>query len=223
MFLDRRVAFQACQRVYDRFTLWRKVNNLEGAMNTQGDETAGGRRRSLWKRPAWITGLILLIPVLGNQFVEGWNWSFFDFVLAGSFLFGTGLTYELVTRNTSTMAHRAAAGIALLAALLLVWVNAAVEIIGDDNPANLMYFGVPMVGIIGGIVARFRPYGLSRALFATAGAQALVPLVALVTWSPQVASWSPGVLPVFGLNAFFVLLFVGSALLFRKAARDDVS
>jgi hypothetical protein len=29
----------------------------------------------------------------------------------------------------------------------------------------------------------------------------------------------PGVIGVIGLNAFFAMLFVGSALLFRKAAR----
>jgi hypothetical protein len=83
-----------------------------------------------------------------------------------------------------------------------------------------MYFGVPIVGIIGAAVARFRPHGMARALFATALAQALVPVIALVIWNPQVTSWAPGVLRVFGLNAFFVALFVASALLFRRASAN---
>ncbi|MFB3104833.1 MAG: hypothetical protein ACE1ZA_07890, partial [Pseudomonadales bacterium] len=182
------------------------------AGNTQNDD---GRLGSLWKRPAWITALILLIPFLGNNFVDGWNWPLGAFILAGTFLFGTSLTYELVTRKADTIAHRAAVGVALAATLLLVWMNGAVEIIGDDNPANLMYFGVPIVGIIGAALARFRTYGMAHALFATALAQASVPVIALIIWNPGVNSWAPGVVPVFGLNAFLVTLFVVSALLFR--------
>ncbi len=184
------------------------------AGNTQNDD---GRRGSLWKRPAWFTALILLIPLLANYFVDGWNWPLGAFMLAGTFLFGTSLTYELVARKADTIAHRAAVGVALVAMLLLVWINSAVEIIGANNPANLMYFGVPIVGIIGAAIARFQPYGMARALFATALGQAMVPVIALIIWNPQVTSWAP----VFGLNAFFVMLFIGSALLFRKAARGE--
>jgi hypothetical protein len=169
-------------------------------------------------RVAIRTGLILLIPLLGNLFVKGWNWSPFDFVVGGSLLFAAGLTYELVAKQMSNKAYRFAVGLAVGTAFLLTWVNLAVEIIGDDNPANLMFFGVPIVGTIGAAIARFRPHGMARALFATALAQALVPVIALMIWNPQVRSWSPGVLQVFGLNAVFVALFVGSALLFRYAS-----
>jgi hypothetical protein len=45
--------------------------------------------------------------------------------------------------------------------------------------------------------------------------------MALMIWNPSVKPWgSPGVLGVFGLNAFFVLLFVGAALLFQRSAGD---
>jgi hypothetical protein len=83
----------------------------------------GGRRRSLWKGPVLTTALILLIPVLGNQFVDGWNWPLRAFVLVGTLIFGLGLTYQLVTRNVDAIAYRAAVGIAIVAAFLLVWVN----------------------------------------------------------------------------------------------------
>jgi hypothetical protein len=38
--------------------------------------------------------------------------------------------------------NRCAVGIAVVSALLLVWINAAAGMIGDDNPANVMYVGV---------------------------------------------------------------------------------
>ena len=168
-------------------------------------------------RVALVTACILLIPLIGNLFFAGWHWNLFDFVVCGGLVFGTGLAYELVKKKVGTIWYRLAVGVALTAAFLLVWVNGAVQIIGDNNPANLMFFVVPLVGLIGAAVARLRPHGMARALFATALAQALVPVIALMVWTPETNSWSPGVLKVFVLNAFFVLLFVASAFLFRRA------
>jgi hypothetical protein len=42
-------------------------------------------------------------------------------------------------------------------------------------------------------------------------------VIALIIWNPQVTS---GVVSVLTLNGFFVVLFIGSALLFRNAARE---
>src|ERR687896_2261411 len=102
---------------------------------------------------ALATAFILLIPLLAE-----WAWTLFDFVFAGALIFGTGLTYVLVARKAGNIAYRAAVGIALAAAFLLFWVNGAVGVIGsEDNPANVMYFGVLAIAIIGAIIARFRP------------------------------------------------------------------
>jgi hypothetical protein len=187
----------------------------------EGTDDGGGRRRSLWKSPALITALILLIPLLGNHFVDGWNWPSGAFVVLGTLLFGIGLTYELVTRNRDTIAYRAAVGVAFAAGFLLVWGNVVQR--ADVNPDAGMYFWVPIVGIIGAAVARLQPNGMARALFATALAQALVlavALIMLITRNPQVTSWTPPELRGFAGNAFFVMLFAGSALLFRKSGRE---
>ena len=74
--------------------------------------------------------------------------------------------------------YRSAVGVALAAALILVTVG----VLGpnDEHPADLMYIGVLAVGIIGAIIARFQPHGMARALFATALAQMLVPVIALI-------------------------------------------
>lgn len=172
-------------------------------------------------RIALVTAFILLLPLLAMQFTDEVDWSLADFAVAGTLLFGAGLTYELIARKAGNIAYRVAVGVAVAAALLLVWMNLAVGIIGnEENPANLMYFGVITVGIIGASIARLRPHGMVRALFATACAQALVPVIALIIGKPQVNSAEEpfGVLGVLGLNAFFVMLFVGSALLFRRAS-----
>jgi hypothetical protein len=162
---------------------------------------------------ALATAFLLVVP-----FFARWAWDLFDFVFAGAIIFGTGLTYVLVLRKAGNMAYRVAVGIALAAVFMLVWINLAVGVIGsEDNPANLMYGGVLAIGFFGALVARFRPQGMARALIATALAQALVPVIALMIWKPQLSS---GVLAVLGVNAIFVMLFVGSAVLFRSAARD---
>ena len=73
-------------------------------------------------------------------------------------------TYELGARMSRNTAYRAAVGLATVAGFLLVWINLAVGIIGDEgNPANLMFGGVLVVGVIGALVARFRAPGMARA------------------------------------------------------------
>ena len=125
--------------------------------------------------------------------------------------------------KTGNTAYKSAVGLALATPFLLVWVNGAVGVIGNEgNQANLMYFGVIAVGIIGAFIARLEPRGMARALFVTALAQMLVPVIALMIWPPQITSWgAAGVVGVFVLNAFFATLFLGSAWLFRKAAREQ--
>jgi uncharacterized membrane protein len=151
------------------------------------------------------TAFILLLPLLAMQFTDEVVWDLTDFVIGGALLFGAGLVYELVARKGSTVAYRVAVGIAVTAALLLVWMDLAVGT-EDDNSAGLMYLGVLVLGI-GAIIARFRPQGMARVLFATALAQALV---AVIAWEQY--------FELLILNGFFIALWVGSALLFRRAS-----
>ena len=165
----------------------------------------------------WValgTGLLLLIPLIGMLVSSKWNWGFFDFIFMGALIFGTGLTFVLVARQMNNLYYRIAVGVAGAAGFLLLWVNTAVEIIGDDNPANLMYFGVLAVAFFGAIIARFKAAGMARTLFATAIAHTSVAVIALIFY----ASATPGPLGVLALNAFFIMLWVGSALLFRNAS-----
>src|ERR687897_1390788 len=148
---------------------------LYTALKERRSVLAGNTYRSVFG-VALATAFVLLIPLLAAP-----AWTLNDFVVAGALIFGTGLTYKLVARKAGNITYRAAVGIALAAAFLLVWLTGAVGIIGsEDNNANSMYIGVLGVGILGAIVARFRPHGMARMLLATALAQALVAVIALI-------------------------------------------
>ena len=173
-------------------------------------------RLGIW---AISIGLLLLIPLIAMQFTEEVNWDITDFLIMGAVLFGIGLIYELVGRRSEKTSYRVAFGVGLLGAFLLFWVNAAVGIIGSENQsANLPYLTVFAVGLIGAIVSRLKAGGMAITLFVLTGIQLLVPVVALFIWPPPATSWAPSVLGVFALNAFFALLFLVSALLFRQAS-----
>jgi hypothetical protein len=177
-------------------------------------EDGGVQRMSRGRIAAWVAAaLLLLLP-----WVAGAPWSGGDFIFAGILLFGSLGAYEVAARMTGDTAYRAGIGVAIAAAFLLIWVNAAVGI--TDSDADGMYLAVVAVGIIGALIARFRPEGMARAMLATALAHASVGVIALIA----------GIIPphnsafeILGLTAFFVVLFGGSALLFREAARGGAN
>ena len=160
------------------------------------------------------TAFLLMVPLVAMQMTDEVVWGPEDFVAAGILIGGTGLLYELAVSQVSLTAYRVAVGSTLGTALLLVWTNLAVGLIGSEgNPANLMYVGVLAVGVIGAVVVHLEPRGMARTLFATAIAQALVPMIAIAVWR----SLGSDLTKVLGANAFFVSLWVGSALLFFRA------
>lgn len=158
-----------------------------------------------------VASSILLIPLVAMQFTSEVVWDSADFVIAWIFMVSAGLIYKWVSgkmgNNTS---YRTAVGVAVVTALILVWVNGAVGIIGnEENPANLMFAGVLSVGVIGALVVRFQPKGMAYTLFATAIAQMLVAVIA------QIAGFGF----TFIINGFFAALWLTSAFLFRKTAQ----
>ena len=181
-----------------------------------------GRRRNRLRWAIWGAAAgLLLVPAVAMQLgAEGWDWNAFDFVVMGALLAAACGTYELAAWMSGNRAYRAAVGVAVVAAFLMAWVSLAVGIIGpEDNPLNLMYVGVYAVGFIGALVARYRARGMVLALLATAAVQALVAVVATV------AAFTGGhggieVLRQLVLNGFFVAMWLVSALLFHRAARQ---
>lgn len=162
------------------------------------------------------TALILLIPTI-LTLLALWHWKPGVFVIGALLLLGgAGLMYGITIKKLlNNRVYLFGVVLALAAVFLLAWMNAAVDGILGDNPANMMYFGVLLVGCIGALIADAEPRGMSWALFATAFAMVLVPAIALAIDTP---AFTNGVVAVFGLHMVFAALFVASGLLFRKAA-----
>lgn len=124
---------------------------------------------------------------------------------------------RMVTMKRKT-AYRFGIGLAIAASLFLLMLIGAVGVIGvEGDPFDFVYFCVVGIGVVGALVARFRARGMAHALFAMALAQAVVIVVALIIGKQD--SPVSSVFEIVGLNGFFIGLFVGSALLFRQAAR----
>lgn len=183
-------------------------------------QTPDGRRTSRRRIAGWsIAAFLLLLPLVAMQFTGEVDWDETDFLFAAALIGGVGIALELTIRMTRNTAYRAAIGIALAAMFLLIWINAAVGIIGsEDNPLNLLYAGVLAVALAAAVGAGFRPNGMARAMIAAAAAQALVAVIALVAGEHRTPTSSMAEIVV--LNGFFTGLWLGSALLFRIAARE---
>ena len=198
------------------FALWIYFDTCAGIIREYADMMTT-RHKNLVRIVLGIA-LVLLIPLVAMQFTDEVVWGPGDFVIAAVLLIGAGLAFEMVAGKGSATAYRLAVGVAVIAGLALVWTNLAVGLIGSgSDPANLMYAGVLAVGVIGAIVARFQPRGVSLALSATALAHALAAVVAVVIYFARHAELE-SVFVIVSLNAFFIALWIVSAFLFRHAA-----
>lgn len=181
----------------------------------------GGREHLARVAPWVIASVILLVPLLAMPFTDEVAWDATDFIVMGAMLFSACGAWEWAARTTGSIVYRAAIGVALVAAFILIWINLAVGIIGsEDHPANLMYGGVLAVGILGALIARFRPHGMARALAATALAQGLAGVIALIAGWGSTGANGPAAIMV--LTAFFAALWLLSAWLFWRAAREQM-
>lgn len=174
--------------------------------------------------PAIITAAILFIPFIAMQFSNEVNWSFFDFIFAGVFIFGIASIYKLLTRKKENIIYRIATGVFLISILMIIWINGAVGILGtESNPANFLYGGVILTGIFGSLIAQLKSKGMAITLFSMAVVQILVPVIAFIIWKPETLTtkqflynWHDyGVWGVIGVNALFVIMFLSSGLLYR--------
>lgn len=122
---------------------------------------------------------------------------------------------ETFSNNTS---FKLAIVVALFASILLIWISLGVGIIGQDgHPANLMYFAVIAVGLIGAVLTRLRSAGMERVMLLMALVQGIIAIIALAAGLGM--PFSPP-LEILGLNLFFIALFAASAWLFRQAAQN---
>ena len=153
-------------------------------------KVSGGQRGTSLRALAWVAAASLqLLLLVAMQFTDEVKWDGADFTLMAAMLIAAGGTLELAVRMTRNAAYRAAVGLAVAAAFLLIWVNLAVGIIGsEDNLANLTYGGVLTVAIFGAFVARFQPLGMARTMVAAARMLAVSVIVARRVSHQQIAT-----------------------------------
>lgn len=190
-----------------------RTNENNGMNEMHGDERWVGRLRVIgWS----MVAILLLLPAVAMQFTDEVNWSGSDFLFAGILLIGTGLLAELVVRRSRDKAYRAGAALALAATLLLAWSNAAVGFVGTGaNAANILYVALIAMVVATSFVAGFRAPGMAKAMTAAAIGQGLVMVLAFA--SHLVRSEETFIIGL--INVFFIALWSGAAMLFRKAAQ----
>lgn len=161
-----------------------------------------------------LGGLVLLmVPVVASRVVEGWNWPPRAFVFLYVLFFLTGMAYALIARKMDAWSYKVAVGVALVAGFALGWSN-MVQVADSGHPENLVYYSVLVVGIVGAVLARLKPRGLARTLFAMAAALALI-TVLLPSGAPPGMAWRIAI-----GHGVYVALFTASGLLFRRASLE---
>ena len=174
------------------------------------------RRDWSWLRPVgWGGSLALLTaPFVAMLLVpgSGVNWTVGDFLFLAMLLGIIGLALELVVRASDSWAYRGGATLALAAGSMLLVANGSVGYIGsEDNPYNLLFYGVLLIAVLGSAMARFRAGGMAFAM-AAAG---LAHVVAGGIGFPQDLRTGP-------ITIVFAAMWLGSAWLFRRAAREEL-
>ena len=161
--------------------------------------------------PLWLgAATFLVIPAIAMQFSNEISWGVEDFAVLGALLLAFCGTIELAARTS--MNRLFVSGVALAAAggFLLVFINLAVGVIGDEgNPRNLVFFAIPILGFLGALISRFRPSILIQLLFAMAAIQVVAAFLAPVEMMRLMIPFT----------AVFVGIWLISALLIRRSIR----
>ncbi len=166
------------------------------------------RSGTVWAGAAALMG----IPVVILRAVDGEAWNLpGDVIFLAGLVAGVGIAFEVAKRVPQRLAYAAGIGLAIWAALLQMWINLAVGIVGsEDNPVNLMYAGVTVFALLAAIAARFRAESMVGAMKATAVAQASTFVIALVAGGGFTGP----------ITILFTALWLIAAWLFRRAAES---
>ena len=103
--------------------------------------------------------------------------------------------------------------VALGTTFVIAFGIAALGIVGDGGPPDLLYVGALVMGLVGAAAARFRPRGTARALAAAGVATILAAVVAVGAGLHEDAPATD----VFWLSAGFAAMFGVAAWLFSRA------
>lgn len=174
----------------------------------------GPLRAFPWRKLVWGTAITLMLAAtIAKLTLPDFGWSPGDFVAAAVMLGGGALAFELALRLArGSTAYLIAAAMGIGACFLLVWINGAVGMIGnEDDPANLGFLAIVVVAMLGTLVVRAR--AAAMALVATICGVAQLGMAGYAFWLSSIE----------GIVASLVLagIWFAAAHLFRLAAREQ--
>lgn len=184
------------------------------------DANTATRSPNLWRIAGWGTAAgLLLLPLVAMQFTSEVNWTFGDFLFAAMMFGLVGLVLELTVRSSSSWTYRGGVAAAVAASFLLIWSNLAVGFIGnEDNPANQLFFAIPLLALLGSALAGFRAKGMAWTMTAAAAAQMAVPLAIMLFRLGDPVTIRPIEFPI--APGIFAAIWLTSSALFQRAARE---
>ena len=166
-----------------------------------------------WIRPlAWGgTAALVLLPLFAMKAIDPGAWEIADLPFALIMVAAVGIAFEFALRVPVRWARRAGTLAAFGTGFMLVWGNLAVGFAGsEDNRINIIFCALPLVALAGSAIAGFRSSGVSLALAAAGLLQVALGVAALF--------YGHFTGP---LTISFTGLWLASALLFRRAARES--
>lgn len=179
-------------------------------------DTTNGRSNWAWLRLVGWGGAaaLILLPLVAMQVApdSGVNWTVGDFIFAIVVIGGVGLAFEAAVRMSSSWSYRAGAAVGLAAGFFLIWSNAAVGYIGDDNPYNIVFFVIVAFALLGSLLAGFRARGMAIVMVAAGIGHAAAGAIGY----PQDPITGP-------ITAVFTAMWLTSAWLFHKAAQEGAT
>ncbi len=169
---------------------------------------------AIWRIIMWGSIIaLLIIPALAMQVTAEVNWTASDFIFAAGLMGSVGVVVEVTVRATRNWAYRGATFIAIMMAFFTVWINGAVGIIGnEDNPLNLLYIGLLLVGGLATAVVRARARPMSWIMAIIAVGQFVIAAIAAAA-----GYW------IWIAAAVFGAAWSLSALLFGRAASEELA
>src|SRR5690606_7576136 len=130
------------------------AGKLQPSFNREAAMAGNRLRIAIWG----LAAALWLLPLVAMQFTDEVNWTAFDFVFWAGMLLVACTAYEVVSRMSPSRAYRAGVGVAVVTGFLVIWINGAVGMIGDeDNAWNLLFLVALVVGAAGALLSWFRP------------------------------------------------------------------
>jgi len=162
-------------------------------------------------RVALVSLGLLMAPLVASRVVDGWNWNAGAFVRVYLLFFVTGMLYTAIAKKMGAWAYKAGVGLALVAGFALGW-STMVQTADSGHPERLWYLSVLVVGLVGVLLSRLKAQGLAYTLFAMALTLALIAVMLPSGAPPDMARRM-----AIG-HGVYVVLFIASGLLFRRAS-----